>query len=46
MIGEIALVIELGANAVEICKTIHPNPLVFPIFLARGMVSECEVLMS
>jgi dihydrolipoamide dehydrogenase len=26
MIGEIALAIEMGADAVDICKTIHPHP--------------------
>jgi len=26
MIGEVALAIEMGADAVDICKTIHPHP--------------------
>jgi dihydrolipoamide dehydrogenase len=26
MIGEIALAIEMGADAVDICRTIHPHP--------------------
>jgi pyruvate/2-oxoglutarate dehydrogenase complex dihydrolipoamide dehydrogenase (E3) component len=26
MIGQIALAIEMGAYAVDICKTIHPHP--------------------
>ncbi len=26
MIGEIALAIEMGADAIDICKTVHPHP--------------------
>ncbi len=37
MIGEIALAIEINANAVDIGKTIHPHPTLFdPI----GMAAE------
>jgi dihydrolipoamide dehydrogenase len=42
MIGEIALAIEMGADAVDIGKTIHPHPtLIDPIGMAAEIAQGC-----
>jgi dihydrolipoamide dehydrogenase len=44
MIGEIALAIEMGADAVDICKTIHPHPtLGESIGMAAEVAHGCQV---
>jgi len=44
MIGEVALAIEMGADAVDIGKTIHPHPTMSEAIMEAAAAADGEVI--
>lgn len=42
MVGEIALAIEMGADPVDIGKTIHPHPTLGEIIGMAAEIAQCS----